>query len=862
MNFLYKVVALVLGKFKKKKTRSKPMPTEVKDLNGRRIEPHGVYYHPMPVIGIQPLSIDDILAPHRSRIKSICLRLALKKAHPRFNAEKMVEAVIRNVAEYIHLLPASENYHHESVGGLLAHSLEVAEIALGRALSSSLKPVSYPDLEQVRRERFLYAVFVAGLLHDIGKAFTDMRVYDLHNGNSVWEPRRMSLTKWARDNNVQTYRVEYIAGRNYSDHERVPTYVMQSVLTDEAKEYLSNRQLDDFFFEIDQAISHYMTSDGYINDALRHADSHSTLKDLTGRTLQETGRRENSLATNIVKTLRRLCATWTVNQEGGELWMIGGEVYLAFPKALEALTRAMRESDIKAPTDTQALYNIMTEQHIISNIDPDVRCSFWIPGDFTTEEAAQLQRELLNRESRRWTMLCRVKSVHYIYGESITPQSAAGVLCYTREGHIRLYQKHDLYRHVKIAPPDTEQSKKGASPTEQSPTEQSPTATTAATQSPIMTPAPEEKAGQPDGNKKPRKKRPAPNPSPVAEPSPDNPAAGLFDPQNDEAPTPVGIDHIKSDRDKETKKEPEKEVVVAQAEPAQEPEKDAQPLEQPNTPVGQPPLSDSEGGETWSNLGDASATESFAWLTWCKGKLTEGVMHHRVDGPNTWLLVSKMAKSLMMSEADIALKLKADGFIQECRQRFDPDSREGWFIKRDGEMESLLSDLGVSVLKGAVSQRQAKNIASQSAQPPLQQCEEVEVGIVVSEGSDTPADAPCEAQKATKASNPIETQVETQQVEPQSASEGEDEMTGMRVPAAGNGELEQIAELVVLALMGNRKYAEGDIIDEGGMYHVKVSWVKRMLGKRIRASDEWLAEHASARGRAQYISVPRKNSTP
>lgn len=91
--------------------------------------------------------------------------------------------------------------------------------------------------------------------------------------------------------------------------------------------------------------------------------------------------------------------------------------------------------------------------------------------------------------------------------------------------------------------------------------------------------------------------------------------------------------------------------------------------------------------------------------------------------------------------------------------------------------------LGFLFWKGAVSQRQAKNIASQSAQPPLQQHEEVDVGIVVPEGSDAPADAPCEAQKATKASNPIEAQVETQQVESLSASVGEDEMTGMRVPA-------------------------------------------------------------------------------
>lgn len=39
---------------------------EVRTVSGKKVVPNGVFYSPMPIIGIQPLSIDDILAPQRN----------------------------------------------------------------------------------------------------------------------------------------------------------------------------------------------------------------------------------------------------------------------------------------------------------------------------------------------------------------------------------------------------------------------------------------------------------------------------------------------------------------------------------------------------------------------------------------------------------------------------------------------------------------------------------------------------------------------------------------------------------------------------------------------------------------------------
>ncbi len=66
--------------------------------------------------------------------------------------------------------PASKGYHHNEAGGLLEHSLEVAQNVL------SMIQANEPEMPRVLQE----IGFVAGLLHDIGKTYT----YDI-NGNQT-----------------------------------------------------------------------------------------------------------------------------------------------------------------------------------------------------------------------------------------------------------------------------------------------------------------------------------------------------------------------------------------------------------------------------------------------------------------------------------------------------------------------------------------------------------------------------------------------------------------------------------------------------------------------------------------------------
>jgi integrating conjugative element relaxase (TIGR03760 family) len=130
--------------------------------------------------------------------------------------------VIDRFLEFAQLLPASESHHHAQPGGMALHTLETVQHALQRRQGMMLPPGSPTEVQQRQQHRWTYAVFVAALLHDVGKAAHDLRVtYDspTHAG-AAWNPLTGSLLELR----AITYRVDFAhgGGRDYAAHRRFP----------------------------------------------------------------------------------------------------------------------------------------------------------------------------------------------------------------------------------------------------------------------------------------------------------------------------------------------------------------------------------------------------------------------------------------------------------------------------------------------------------------------------------------------------------------------------------------------------------------------------------------------------------------
>ena len=99
----------------------------------------------------QPNSLDELVEAVRS-LGSNHLQLFIKRVLER-----------RDRLEIFLKAPASQNYHHSYPGGLLVHSLAVARGVL------NMVQINEPQMPRTMQE----VGFVAGLLHDIGKTFTN-----------------------------------------------------------------------------------------------------------------------------------------------------------------------------------------------------------------------------------------------------------------------------------------------------------------------------------------------------------------------------------------------------------------------------------------------------------------------------------------------------------------------------------------------------------------------------------------------------------------------------------------------------------------------------------------------------------------
>ena len=80
------------------------------------------------------------------------------------NSNNLANDVINKLADLVHLVPASEYYHHAYMGGLFIHSIEVAIIALENGIKENFN------------EEELFILFIMSLMHDVGKLYCDISI--------------------------------------------------------------------------------------------------------------------------------------------------------------------------------------------------------------------------------------------------------------------------------------------------------------------------------------------------------------------------------------------------------------------------------------------------------------------------------------------------------------------------------------------------------------------------------------------------------------------------------------------------------------------------------------------------------------
>ena len=180
--------------------------------------------------------------------------------------------VIHRAAEWVQLLPASESHHHAHPGGLMLHMME-SVLHATRFREGVMLPVGAPVEEMpARKHRWTYGVFLAALLHDIGRPIADINVRIYRPGKTAekWHPLAGSML----EQNVSQYTLDFeIRSRNYELHKKLPIVLFQRLVPANVLAWLAEDA------QLMSELTSYLSGDDEYKGALREiitrADSES-----------------------------------------------------------------------------------------------------------------------------------------------------------------------------------------------------------------------------------------------------------------------------------------------------------------------------------------------------------------------------------------------------------------------------------------------------------------------------------------------------------------------------------------------------------------------------------------------------------
>ena len=226
---------------------------------------------PVPVI-----SVDDVIKSQAQLIQSIKRSIPLNSTQ----CDELLFPVIYNLAELVHLIPASSFYHHKGRGGLFRHSLEVGLYSINIAKTHIFGNGQSAEENFKNTGRWYLACCLAGLLHDAGKVLTSVTVTG-KEGQTVWHPLSESIVQWAEREGIDSYNIAWnTKADTYELHMRATPLFFWKLVGLPTRRYLEEANSLMLISELVKALSGEADSQALIPNLVKKADARSTQLDI------------------------------------------------------------------------------------------------------------------------------------------------------------------------------------------------------------------------------------------------------------------------------------------------------------------------------------------------------------------------------------------------------------------------------------------------------------------------------------------------------------------------------------------------------------------------------------------------------
>lgn len=265
--------------------------------------------------------------------------------------------------EACQLAPASMAHHHAGPGGLAAHTLESLEIALRHRKPLVLPRNADPDTSARQEHIWTYALFVAVLMHDIGKLHTTTRLR--LSSNQYWNPY-LRLDQ----HQGQYYQVEF-ASAPYKLHQRIANSGLH-LIPNAGMAWL------DQYPSILSHVCAYLYGDifeaGIIGELAQKADGESVSKNLkiNGDRVRFPGAPSIPLVDRLMIGLRQMLEAkeLKINGHGADGWSDGQYLWLVCGTVAKKLIEYLRqEGSSQIPTDNNRIFDTLQEHNYILATD-------------------------------------------------------------------------------------------------------------------------------------------------------------------------------------------------------------------------------------------------------------------------------------------------------------------------------------------------------------------------------------------------------------------------------------------------------------------------------------------------------------
>lgn len=339
--------------------RTQPLPPE------KRSSQPGTPIYPPVDQGIELAGANAILASQADLLRRLKLLLGISEAE----FQDRYLSVVRGLASYIDLLPASENGTHKGAGGLFRLALEIAFYS--RQSCEAVLFAGKVGVEKRRdfEPRWRYATFLAALCCELHRLLSQMIV--LSEDGREWPVHQGGLADWLQANHVRRYFVRWVKeGESYSAGSA--TLMASKIIPESAMQYLQSEGNHSIIAAMFEAIA---------GDGKRSKGNQ--IAEIIEKIRKKVAERDEALAPSnygkltvgsqlepyLLDAMRRLLIdrTWAINQKKARVWYGTDGLFIVWRTAAKEITETLsREAVTGIPRDASTIAEVLQRAGILA----------------------------------------------------------------------------------------------------------------------------------------------------------------------------------------------------------------------------------------------------------------------------------------------------------------------------------------------------------------------------------------------------------------------------------------------------------------------------------------------------------------